>query len=289
MTERLASPAGNAAASPPRPFRLGTTSYIVPDAILPNVEFLAGRVDDIELVLFESGETSNLPGPAEIAELIRWRDRAGLSYTVHLPLDAQLGAADERLRQSAVAQCLRVIELTRPLDPFAWVLHLDGRRRGDSPADDVADWLAALSGSVRTLLAAGVPPQSLCAETLDYPFELVAPLISELGLAVCLDIGHLVMRGRDVGAHLDRWLGGCRVLHLHGIRDGRDHRDIAALGEPLLRRLLERLASPGAAERVLTVEVFGREDFEASMACLKALMGPENERLGSQESMTCQP
>ena len=30
------------------PFRLGTTSYILPADILPNVEYLAGRVEDID-------------------------------------------------------------------------------------------------------------------------------------------------------------------------------------------------------------------------------------------------
>ena len=36
-------------------FRLGSTSYVYPDDILPNVQRLAqaGDVDDIELVLFE--------------------------------------------------------------------------------------------------------------------------------------------------------------------------------------------------------------------------------------------
>lgn len=31
------------------PFRLGTTSFIIPDDILPNVEFLSDKVDDIEI------------------------------------------------------------------------------------------------------------------------------------------------------------------------------------------------------------------------------------------------
>ena len=43
-------------------FRIGTTSYVIPDDILPNVEYLASRVDDVQLVLFETDEYgSNLP------------------------------------------------------------------------------------------------------------------------------------------------------------------------------------------------------------------------------------
>ena len=52
------------------PFRLGTTSYIIPGELLPNVNFLADKVDDIELVLFESDEITNLPDAATVRALI---------------------------------------------------------------------------------------------------------------------------------------------------------------------------------------------------------------------------
>jgi len=38
------------------PFRPGTTSYIIPGEIEPNVRHLGGMVDDIEIVLFQSDE-----------------------------------------------------------------------------------------------------------------------------------------------------------------------------------------------------------------------------------------
>jgi len=53
------------------PFRLGTTSYILPADLLMNVEFLADRVDDIELVLFESDDMTNLPDAATVRALER--------------------------------------------------------------------------------------------------------------------------------------------------------------------------------------------------------------------------
>ena len=52
------------------PFRLGTTSYIIPDDILPNARYLAGKVRDIELILFEVDDgPNNLPAPEVIDEL----------------------------------------------------------------------------------------------------------------------------------------------------------------------------------------------------------------------------
>ena len=48
------------------PFRLATTSYIFPAEILPNIRCLGRYFDEVELVLFESGQEDNLPTPGEI-------------------------------------------------------------------------------------------------------------------------------------------------------------------------------------------------------------------------------
>jgi len=81
---------------PPFPFRLGTTSYIVPDDILPNVRFLADQAQDIELVLFEVDDgTNNLPSAETVAEMQALAAAHNLSYTVHLPLDLRLGAEED--------------------------------------------------------------------------------------------------------------------------------------------------------------------------------------------------
>ncbi len=54
------------------PFRLGTTSYIIPADILSNVRYLAGKVRDVELVLFDVDDgMNNLPSKEEIDELRR--------------------------------------------------------------------------------------------------------------------------------------------------------------------------------------------------------------------------
>jgi sugar phosphate isomerase/epimerase len=245
------------------PFRLGTTSYIIPDDILPNVEFLAGRVDDVELVLFESDHVSNLPDAAAIARLRAIAEADDLTYTVHLPLDARLGAGAEAVRRESVQMCVRVAGLTEPLDPFAYVVHLDP----PGPGEDRAGWRAALRRSAGDLLAGGIEAGRLCVENLSYPFEDVEDIVAEFGLSVCVDVGHVLLGGGDLAAHLDRHLPRCRVMHLHGIVDGWDHRSAGALGPQTLGLLRERLMVD--AERVVTLEVFGREDFEDSLRTLE--------------------
>jgi len=251
------------------PFRLGTTSYIIPDDIIPNVRHLSGRLDDVELVLFETDEFSNMPSPEEVLELARLAGDAGLSYTVHLPLDTALGSADETERISSVAKCRRVMKRMAPVAPFAWILHLHGDRRGDPPTDELDRWMEQNRRSLKELLYTGdVNPKKVCVETLDYNFDLVAGLVEAFDLSVCLDIGHLLVRDRNVATHLDRWLDRARVFHVHGVdADGTDHTSLEHLPGGLLENLSGRLAQlPLDDERVVTLEVFGEDDFERSMA-----------------------
>src|SRR5512147_2606213 len=109
------------------PFRFGTTSYIIPDDILPNARYLAGKVRDIELILFEVDDgPNNLPSPEIIDELAQIAAQYDLTYTVHLPLDLKLGEAGSG-QDVSLLKAQRVIDCTRGLEPWAYVLHLDGR------------------------------------------------------------------------------------------------------------------------------------------------------------------
>ena len=105
-----------------RGFRLGSTSYVYWDDILPNVRQLGPLVDDVELVLFESGELCNLPDQAVIIELQHQAVVHDLTYTVHLPLDLRIVPGDHSL-----VLARKIVDLTRPLAPFAYVVHLDAR------------------------------------------------------------------------------------------------------------------------------------------------------------------
>ena len=123
------------------PFRLGTTSYIIPDDILPNARYLADKIRDIELILFEVDDgPNNLPSTEVIDELSQIAHQHDLTYTVHLPLDLKLGDDGSEYDQSLV-KAKRVIECTRGLDPWAYVLHLDGRAvRASTDAELIKYW-----------------------------------------------------------------------------------------------------------------------------------------------------
>jgi sugar phosphate isomerase/epimerase len=246
-------------------FRLGTTSYILPADLITNVRFLAPYVDDIELVLFEEEDESNLPDDRTIAELHGIASSNDLTYTVHLPLGLLLGAADEEERRRSAEKALHIVELTSPLNPFAYVVHFEGELRGPIPSGDMSGWINGLRASVADLLGAGIPPHLFCVETLDYPFALVDPIVYEFGLSVCLDIGHTVLKGYPLDAYLAKYHDKIRVFHAHGIREYKDHRDLGAMRDSDLALLFGNLQSCRPSPPVLTLEVFDENDFRLSL------------------------
>ncbi len=251
------------------PFRLGTTSYIIPDDILPNVRWLAGKVRDVELVLFEVDDgASNLPDQSIVSELICLAQQHDLSYTVHLPLDIRLGDNGETGHVSML-KARRVIECTRVLDPFAYVLHLDGsqlKNGVDTPEYD--RWVNQSLQALSLLAEWAGGAERLAVENLEhYPFSFWNPVFERSAVSRCLDVGHLWLDGVDAGAVLKENLPRTRVVHLHGI-DGRDHKSLAAMPLEKIGHVLDILCEHEFCGAV-TLEVFNQADFESSMDVLQ--------------------
>ena len=252
------------------PFRLGTTSFMVPAGYVENVQLVAPYVEDVELLFFESHDQGPLPSPAEMDQLRRVARDQEISYTVHLPLDIALGAADQLLRRRSVQRCLRVMELTAPLSPHSYVVHF-------CPTPDPAElaaWQAGLHRSVQELLSTGIESRRLCVETLDYPAAWFEEVVACHSLSLCLDVGHLFLArpGHPLPSETDGapW----RVIHVHGVRGDRDHRSLAeadpvqrAALAPVFRRLLEV-----PREAVVTVEVFALAALQESVPVLETIV-----------------
>jgi len=247
------------------PFRLGTTSYIIPDDILPNAHYLAGKVRDIELILFEVDDgASNLPSREVIDELLLIAEEHDLTYTVHLPLDLKLGADGSEQDQSLV-KARRVIECTSGLNPWAYVLHLDGRSvRTSTEAALIGRWQ---DQSVRALeIVAGWAggAAKLAVENLEtYPLDFIQPVLDRIPVSRCVDIGHLWLDGYDPIPYLRAALPRTRVVHMHGIAE-RDHRSLAFMLPEKVSEVWKELICADY-QGVLTLEIFSEEDFLSSL------------------------
>lgn len=264
--------------------RIGTTSYILADEILPNVRYLAPLVDDIELVLFESEGQDNYPSVQVIEELGKIADEHDLTYTVHFPLDVFPGSKDPQERARSLETYLKVIELTAVLKPFAYVLHLTPDTWSAVPSQDVEGWQQALDESLADLIrCSSLDPSLFCIETLSYPFSYVLPLVEKHKLSVTLDIGHIWLMGYDPKQACSTLLPKTRVCHLHGVREGKDHQSLEVGNAGEISFFLDALRQQGSdgRERVLTLEVFNEHDFSTSIAELgknRAMMGKRGEQ-----------
>jgi sugar phosphate isomerase/epimerase len=243
------------------PFRVGSTSYVYPDDILPNVERLAqqGDVDDVELILFEVDDgPNNLPDAHTVQLLADLAAQHSLTYTVHLPLDLQLGA-DGGAQHASLIKAERVIKTTLPLSPHAYVFHLDGAGVGE------AGWIKNTLKALDFVIAWVGTPELLAVENLEaWDPAYLDPVLAALPISRTTDIGHFWKSGIDPLAVLDSWLPRTRVIHIHGLAE-RDHRSLALVPPERLDPVTARLMNYGG---VVTLEVFETGDFFTSRAAL---------------------
>lgn len=253
------------------PFRLGTTSYIIPDDILPNARYLAGKVRDIELILFEVDDgPKNLPSTEVIDELLQIASEHDLTYTVHLPLDLKLGEAGSEQDPSLV-KARRVIECTRTLDPWAYVLHLDGRSvRNSRDSDLVRRWQDRSVRALEIVSEWAGSPETLAVENLEtYPLDFIQPVLERIPVSRCVDIGHLWLDGHDPIPYLQAAMPRTRVMHIHGLAE-RDHRSLAFMPPEKVRAVWNELIRTEYSG-VLTLEIFSEEDFVSSFEVIEKI------------------
>jgi len=247
------------------PFRLATTSFIYPAGYADNVEAIGPFVDEIELLFFETltGDRSALH--AEVQRLLGLSERLTLSFNVHLPTDVCPSHASKIKRQAAVDALKQVTELTSPLSPSTWTLHLPFEGSFLN-MEHVKRWQDRSLQGVTAFLDSGIVPQSISVETLDYPFELAEPIISELGLSVCMDVGHHIVHGFDYQALFKRLAERITILHLHGVEGHNDHLSLDRLTPQHTAAILEVLKQ---FKGVASIEVFSYSQLKSSLEFLE--------------------
>lgn len=250
------------------PFRVGSTSYVYPADILPNVRALAGYIDDIELVFFESPDFSNVPGPDVVREMAALAAANGLTFSVHFPIDRKLGSTDAAEREALLSQMLRLIDLARPLPVSAYVLHVEGIKDG-APPERIRQWQRDAMPLLARVADAVPSPGLVAVENLAYPFEWCDPFLEAYGFSVCLDAGHLWEMGYDWKAHVARYLPRTRIIHLYGPGERSGHISLATAPRDRTAAFLKAIA---AFSGVLTLETFGYEDTATSLGALASCM-----------------
>jgi adenosylcobalamin phosphodiesterase len=260
---------------PDKPFKLGTTSFIFPDHILPNVKKLGPFFDEIELLVFESQPLKVLPSKDDVATLLSLSQEHDLTYNIHLPVDVSLTDDSSQKRLKARDTLLRVIRLFAPLRPTTYTLHLE------MPQDIIHDsrnlkklkkWEENTYQGLNGLLSEGVDPGIISIETLHYPFCLVETLVEKFDLSVCIDVGHQIKYGHKLLETFEKHKLRTAIMHLHGVafleHTIKDHTGLDKLPEKYLRQvqmILEGFTG------VVSLEVFNLENLNHSLGVLSKI------------------
>jgi len=246
------------------PFKIGTTSYIYPDYIVPNVKMLGPYVDEIELLLFES-RSESLPTMQQINELALLAEQFDFTYNIHLPIDISLTDSDPIARSKSVNVIKRIFDLTYVLTPSTYTLHLPC----DETSFDVESltiWQDFAADGIEKLIATGIQSQAISIETLAYPFEWIEEIIKAYELSVCIDIGHLLVNGFDIKKVFDKHSSNTSIIHMHGVENKKDHVSLSRLQREQIDQIIGLLKSYYG---VVSLEVFSFENLSTSLTFLE--------------------
>jgi sugar phosphate isomerase/epimerase len=230
---------------------------------------MADKVDDIELVLFESHSALNLPGKEALLSMQQIANENDLTFTVHFPIDRKAGATDAAERRAFRETVVEIIERTRNLPISGYLLHFEGLA-DENDASEVRRWTDTIDEFCdRMLMETGMDPTRICVENLAYDPALHKQIIDKYRFSYCIDVGHLWRYSADWRAHVLQVMDFARIIHLHGVADGQDHLPLpshAQQGE--LQELASMLRQYSG---VVTLEVFGEHDTFTSIARFKQL------------------
>lgn len=246
------------------PFKLGTTSFIYPDDYIPNAQMLGPCVDELELLIFESSWPDSIPSYETIEKLKLIKEEFDLEYNIHLPTDVSLTASDLNIRTHSMEILSHVIEITSLLCPSTYTLHLPFNRKLNNDRDIKKKLNNAYSG-IEKLLLTGVESTVISVETLEYPFEWVQPLINDLNLSICMDIGHLFLYNFDTESFYEKYSDKISIIHLHGVKDKRDHISLDKFSKTRIRAVKNILAH---FKGIVSLEVFSYKNLVSSLEVL---------------------
>jgi sugar phosphate isomerase/epimerase len=187
-----------------------------------------------------------------------------------LPLDLKLGEDGSEGDQSLV-KAKRVIDCTCGLNPWAYVLHLDGKAvRTSTNAELIKRWQDQSVRALEIVSAWAGSPEKLAVENLEtYPLDFIQPVLDRIPVSRCVDVGHLWLDGHDPIPYLQAALPRTRVIHMHGIA-GRDHRSLRCMPREKVSTVWEELVRL-KYDGVLTLEIFSEDDFLSSLEVIEKL------------------
>lgn len=240
---------------------IAAPSYVWPGTIVENCARLAGQVDEVGLLFFESDAClayTERDLPRSLAKL-------GLRYHVHLPLDLPWHEGPE----AAWAVVSALLDKCAFLSPWAAVLHppattvCPATKKWVSPLHPGTD----LDHFLDLWIASRPAVRPLVENTRENDLSLLWPVIQAREAGVCLDLGHLLAFSQETDKIPGLW-PHVGMVHLNAPGPQGEHwslRRLDSSGQKRMAGILARIC-PGT---VLMLEVFTPRDFQESLAVIR--------------------
>lgn len=238
---------------------LAAPSWVFPGKLDENCIFLAGKVQEVGLLFFESASALAY-GPADLPLSLA---ALPLTWHVHLPSDLPWPNVGE-----AAGICLELMDKLDFLGVKRAVLHPPSRAEATEKA-----FVALLEQFVVYWVQSGRDSKDILLENQpdDSP-EALLGAARACDASLCLDLAHYLMAGNFSGGLPKGFMERVRLLHLCAPASGGKkghHHPLTALDEAGCRigREICRAARP---DTVFMLELFNWTDFVNSMPVLKA-------------------
>jgi len=251
-------------------FKLGSTSLTYPNLnLLENVERTSTEFDLVELTL---EYPRNLPlKDRTIRKLKELGQEMELDYSIHLPLSVKLATTNPRLREASVEVVAETYKQAEKLDPLVYTLHLSPiYYPGGSPLThlfEIEQYMNQLEKARESLgqLKDYLNPGKIAVENLFTDLHRLQGFIDESGYGRCLDVGHLVKRGKDPALHFYENSDSIINVHLHGVVEGSDHQQLGTDGDGLNLVGLFEVMKERSYDGPVILEQFKPEHLEQSL------------------------
>lgn len=244
------------------PFRVSAPSYVLPTGYIENVTYLMDKVDDVQLLAFDSLKDDPLLRPDTLRTLEYLAEDADLTYSVHMPVKPKLFDGFEKRLKTAGT----IIDKLNGLNVSSYTFHFD--------LPDNTDWKSLTGKETADIeevyikffkeLKREFPGVDMSLENTGTPLSALDRVVEECGIWYAVDIGHLLVQGWDISEVPSR-LKRASVVHYHGwdVINGKkkDHRAIK-----YNREIFEWLES---FTGVLTIEHYHKLLLERSLDTLK--------------------
>lgn len=250
------------------PFKISSPSYLLPTGYIDNVTYLIDKVDDIQLLLFESTKEDELFDRRKsilstLNYLVADYDK---SFTVHMPTTPNL--FDENGFEIRIDTTLEIINKLSELKNIkSYTFHYDLPK--DMKFEDLSveetmkidnTYIAFFSRILKSN-----PDISISLENTSTPVFALDNVVNNCKINYCIDIGHLLIQKRDLDEILPR-LEKTSVVHFHGVKESKDGK-IKDHNEILFNRKIFKILEN--FKGILTIENYHKLKFNKSLKVLE--------------------